>query len=121
MARRKIALFLSLLAAAFNVVGAPIVSAHMATMAHESHASMSGMEHCKGHMSTGTSEPNPSPASGHLACCKGGVCSCGCLHAAAITILPISTTTEAPDSALADVIPVVPADTVEDSLRPPIT
>src|SRR3954470_24438735 len=114
MARRKIALFFSLLAVAFNVAGAPIVSAHMATMGHESHTSMSGMEHCKGHMNTGTSDRDSSPASGHLACCKAGVCSCGCLHAAAITILPISTAIDAPDSALADVIPAVPADTVED-------
>ena len=48
MAGRKIAVFFSLLAVALNVMGAPIVSAHMATMGYESHSSMSGMEHCTG-------------------------------------------------------------------------
>lgn len=120
MARRRITLFLSLLAVALNVVGAPIVSAHMANMDHVSHSAVSGMEHCKGHMNTGKSERDSSPASGHLACCKSGVCSCGCLHSAATSVLAVSTNSIAPDSAQAEAIRAVPANTVEDPLRPPI-
>lgn len=118
---RRVAILFSLLAVALNVVGAPMLSAHMASMDHGSPSSMSGMEHCKGHMSTGNSDRDTSPANGHLACCKSGVCSCGCLHAAAISVLAISTHTTAPDSAPAEPIRAVAAHTVEDHLRPPIT
>jgi len=124
MAIRRATLFLSLLAVALNVVGAPMVSAHMSMghdMGHEAHAAVSGMEHCKGHMDADKSQPASSPGSGHLGCCKSGVCSCGCLHAAAISILAISTTVIAPDSTAAEPARAVPANSVEDPLRPPIT
>jgi hypothetical protein len=121
MAGRKVKLFFSLLAIALNIVGAPIASAHMANMDHGSTSAMSGMEHCKGHMNTGTSERDSSPASGHLACCKGGVCSCGCLHAPAISVLSISTISTASHAALAAVVRTVTASNIEDPLRPPIT
>jgi len=121
MAGRKVKLFFSLLAVALNIVGAPIVSAHMVSMDHASSSGMSGMEHCKGHMKAGTSERDSSSARGHLACCKNGVCSCGCLHSAALSVLVISTNSIAPDSAPAETVWAVTVDTVEDSLRPPIT
>lgn len=117
MAGRKVKLFLSMLAVALNIVGAPIASAHMVGDA-ASHSAMAGMEHCKGHLNAGTSEQ---PASGHLACCKGGACNCGCLHAAALPVLSISTISKAFPAALAAVVRTVPASTVEDPLRPPIT
>jgi hypothetical protein len=120
MVRRRATLFISLLAVALNVVGAPIVSAHMASTDHLSHAALSGMEHCTGHMTAGDSERD-SVTDGHPACCKSGACSCGCLHAAAISILVISTHNTAPDSAPAEPMRAVPACTVEDPLRPPIT
>lgn len=119
MAGPKVKLFFSLFAVALNVVGAPMASAHMANMDHGSTAAMPGMEHCNGHRDTGTSEPDSSPAGGHLACCKGGVCSCGCLHA--ISVLSISTISTASHAALAAVVRTVPASNIEDPLRPPIT
>jgi hypothetical protein len=121
MAGRRFTLFVSLLAVALNVVGAPMVQVHMASMDHVSHSTMSGMEHCNGDMSTDRSERDPSPPSGHLSCCKSGACSCGCLHAAAISVLQISTYTAAPACAQAEPIRPIPAKTVEDTLRPPIT
>src|SRR5690348_2855730 len=117
MARRKVTLFLSLLAVALNVVGAPIVSAHMISMDHVPHSATSGMEHCKGHMNAGASKPDTSPASGHLACCKSGACSCGCLHAAVIVVLALPANTMAPDFATSEPVRAVLAHTVEDPLR----
>lgn len=121
MVRRRVTLFFSLLAVALKVVGAPMLSTHMAGMQHRSHSSMHGMEHCKGHMDTGTSEQDSSAASGHLPCCKGGICTCGCLHAAAISVVTISTHTTVAYSAPVAAIRAIPPDTLEDPLRPPIT
>ena len=121
MTGRRVTLFFALLAVALNVVGAPMLSAHMAGMQHGSHSFMHGMEHCKGHVETGHSDRGSSPPSGHLPCCKGGVCTCGCLHAAAISVFSISTPATPIDSAPAAAIRAVPADTIEDPLRPPIT
>ena len=121
MSGRRSVLFISLLAVALNVVGAPLARVHMANMDHAPASVVSGMEHCKGHMDAAKPERSPSPASGHLACCKAGACTCGCLHAAAIAVLAISTHATAPDSAPTEHHGAVPAEPVEDPLRPPIT
>jgi hypothetical protein len=121
MTVRRVTLFFSLLAVALNVVGAPLVRVHMANMEHVSASAMPGMEHCPQHMNAGASERDSSPASGHLACCKSGACNCGCLHAAAISVLAFSTRTAAPGSVPAAPVRAAPANTLDDPLRPPIT
>jgi hypothetical protein len=122
MSGRKSKLFAAILALVLNAAGGPMTWAR-AAMHSDAGADppSQSMEHCPGHMETGSEngDEGRNPIH-HPSCCSGGSCTCGCLPAALTAPVSVLRAFLLPTAEVTAVIHAVPVEPLEDPLRPPI-
>jgi hypothetical protein len=115
-------LFISLFAIALNVVGTPMAWARMASMIDTgANPGSASMQHCAGDAGSDDSDETSTESDDNPDCCEGGACSCGFVPSAVVFALPASPDAAGPTSVESGSTLPVPADPIDDSLRPPIT
>jgi hypothetical protein len=113
MSGRHTKLFAAVLALAFNIAGGPMAWAQVA-VSDSPPGGDAQVQHCAD--TAGDSAPGSPPPS----CCDAGSCHCGCLPSALTTVLPILRQQLVPMPEMSAQIHAVPAEPLEDPLRPPI-
>jgi hypothetical protein len=122
MSGRKAKLFAVVFALVFNVAGGPMTWARMATPLESADtSSVQATEHCPGRAaSEGQGDSDQSPER-RPSCCSGGSCSCGCLPAVLAVVPPDTRMLLVLAPEVLSAAQAIPAETLEDPLRPPIS